>query len=121
MGSQICNFQFNSPQLGAQSQFLAELFEWEVTGADPHHAFFDHHGDEHAVNGDIETTSTDQPTGVIVYWEVEDLEVKCALAIRLGGEVIAPPSDLPNNYGSIALVRDLDGNTLGLYRKPAAR
>ena len=119
--NQVCYFQFNSPVLAKQSQFLADLFDWDVKPDGPDHAFFDHHGDEHAVNGDIETTTDDLRTGLIVYWEVEDLAAKCALAVSLGGAVVAPPSDLPNNYGSVALIGDLDGNTLGLYRRPATR
>jgi predicted enzyme related to lactoylglutathione lyase len=118
MGAQACYFQFNSPQLAAQSAFLAELFEWEVNEANEDHAFFNHHGSEHAINGDIEATTADLATGLILYWEVDDLDVACQKAQRLGGRIIAAPSALPNNFGSIALISDLDGNTLGLYHRP---
>ncbi len=117
MGATACYFQFNSPQLKAQSEFLTNLFDWTVEGDDDH-AFFNHGGEATAINGDIEPTNDELPTGLILYWEVEDLQEKCDQAVALGGSVVTAPTDLPNNYGSIALIRDLDGNILGLYRRP---
>ncbi len=117
MGAQACYFQFNSPQLAAQAAFLSELFDWEVREAGEDHAFFDHHGSPDAINGDIESASETNAPGVILYFEVDDLEAACAKAEKLGGRTVAAPSSLPNNFGSIALISDLDGNTLGLYRR----
>ncbi len=117
MGSQACYFQFNSPQLAHQAAFLAELFDWEINEQGEDHAFFNHHGSPDAINGDIESTSDTNSTGLILYFEVDDLDVACAKAETLGGRIVAAPSALPNNFGSIALISDLDGNTLGLYRR----
>jgi predicted enzyme related to lactoylglutathione lyase len=117
MGAQACYFQFNSPHLVEQAAFLAELFDWEVKSQGDDHAFFDHHGSPDAINGDIESTSDANAPGVILYFEVDDLDASCAKAESLGGRIVAAPSALPNNFGSIALISDLDGNTLGLYRR----
>jgi len=121
VGAQLRYFQFNSENVTEQSQFLASLFGWDITVVEhERHAFFDHHGPADAVQGDIEIANGDVSTGLIVYWEVSDLESHCARAIELGGRVRVAPTELPNNYGSVALIVDLDGNTLGLYSPPTA-
>lgn len=52
--------------------------------------------------------------GVIVYFSSSDCAVEHARAIKAGGQSIKPKTPIPP-FGFIALVRDLDGNRIGIH------
>lgn len=52
--------------------------------------------------------------GVMVYFDCEDCAVEAARAGRAGGEVFREKFSI-GEYGFIALVRDTEGNLIGLH------
>lgn len=53
-------------------------------------------------------------TGTVVYFYSEDVNVELAKAIKSGGKVIVPKTDI-GEYGFIALFIDTEGNRVGLH------
>ena len=47
---------------------------------------------------------------------VDDLDAYLARAEQLGGTQIVPPTPLPGDFGTIAVVTDPDGNAVGLWK-----
>jgi predicted enzyme related to lactoylglutathione lyase len=52
--------------------------------------------------------------GTIIYFSCEDCSVEAARAAKNGGKVQQPKFAI-GNYGFIAMVRDPDGNIIGLH------
>jgi hypothetical protein len=46
--------------------------------------------------------------------QVEDLQGTLDQAARLGGETLVPPTPIPG-VGSMALLKDPEGNVIGLF------
>jgi predicted enzyme related to lactoylglutathione lyase len=51
---------------------------------------------------------------VIVYFSSEDCAVEHARAVEAGGQSIKPKTAIPP-FGFIALIRDPDGNRIGIH------
>jgi predicted enzyme related to lactoylglutathione lyase len=46
---------------------------------------------------------------------VDDLQACLDRAESLGGQVLVPPTPLPGDFGSIAMIADPDGPQVGLW------
>jgi predicted enzyme related to lactoylglutathione lyase len=55
------------------------------------------------------------PSSWLVYFAVANCDASTAKATSLGGQVIAPPSDIPN-IGRFSVVRDPEGAVFALYQ-----
>ena len=117
MGQQVAFFEVISPDVERAQRFYAELFGWKVT-ADPDmdgYALVDTGGGEEAVGGGIGASSAPGDVGVKIYLRVDDLDAYLDRAEELGGKRLAPPMDLPGDFGRIAILADPDGNPVGLW------
>lgn len=117
MGQQVAFFEVVSPDAERARRFYAELFDWQVN-ADPEmggYALVDTGGGEAAVGGGIGASSAPGDAGVKIYVRVDDLDRYLDRAEELGGKRLAPPTDLPGDYGRIAVFADPDGNPVGLW------
>ena len=69
-----------------------------------------------AIGGAIVTGFPDRRgSGTVIYIEVENLERSVAMVEAHGGTVEATEQAINNTAGSFVLVRDPDGNLLGLW------
>jgi predicted enzyme related to lactoylglutathione lyase len=59
------------------------------------------------------------PYGATVYLACESVEVAIERALSCGGAAVMPLATLPN-IGTIAAIRDRDGNVIGLHAAPVA-
>ncbi|MCB0402485.1 MAG: VOC family protein [Flavobacteriales bacterium] len=55
--------------------------------------------------------------GVILYIRVDDLPATIRHALQLDGQLIRPQAMITSNTGRHALIRDTEGNVLGLWGK----
>jgi hypothetical protein len=53
--------------------------------------------------------------GSVVYLNLDDITPALARAARAGGEVLVPRTALPDEIGYYALIRDSEGNRVGVY------
>jgi hypothetical protein len=69
------------------------------------------------INGGIYQGTQQQPQGVVIYTQVEDIQIYLDKAVRLGGKVILPITEIPNMV-TYAMFADVEGNVMGLIKGP---
>jgi predicted enzyme related to lactoylglutathione lyase len=117
MGQPVAFFEVISPDAERARKFYTELFGWQVD-VPPEmggYGLVDTGAGDDAVSGGIGPSQLPGDTGVKVYMRVDDLDAYLARAEQLGGRTLAPPMDLPGDFGRIAVLADPDGNPVGLW------
>lgn len=117
MGQPVAFFEITSTAPEKIRAFYTEMFGWSAE-ADPSmdgYAMVDTGAGPDAIVGGIGPSQAPGDTGVKIYVRVGDLEGELARAGELGADVLAPPMDLPDGWGRIAVVSDPDGNPVGLW------
>ena len=73
-------------------------------------------GEQESVRGALITDERRKPTadGAIVYLHARDMDVSLGRVAEAGGSVVMPKTDI-GAPGFIALVRDTEGNVVGLH------
>jgi predicted enzyme related to lactoylglutathione lyase len=97
-------------------RFYSELFDWKVD-PDPAmggYALVDTQSEVGPVIGGIGPSMGAGDAGVKLYVRVDDLSTTLARAVELGGARLVEPAELPDDYGSYAILADPDGNPVGL-------
>ena len=119
MGAAVAWFEVTSDDPDRTQKFYAELFGWTITpgpGA-PGYGIVDTGAGEGAIGGGIGASAgPDDSTGVKIYLRVDDLEAYLARAEQLGGKRVGEPMELPEGWGTVALLTDPDGNQVGLWK-----
>jgi len=118
MGAPVAWFEVTSTDHERAQKFYAELFGWTVSN-DPSmggYGIVDTGAGEGAVGGGIGPSQAPGDTGVKIYLRVDDLDSYLARAEQLGGKQLVPPTPLPADFGTIAVVTDPDGNAVGLWK-----
>ena len=101
--------------------FYSALVGWESKGEPmPGYHVFGREGE--MIGGVMGTECPDGSTRApqwMPYITVDDLDATVAKVEGLGGSIIMPPMDLPNDSGRIAVIKDPQGVTTGLaqYKK----
>jgi uncharacterized protein len=117
MGQPVAFFEVISAEPGRARAFYTGLFGWQAE-ADPAmggYALVDTGAGEGAIGGGIGPSMTPGDTGVKIYMRVDDLDAYLERAEKLGGAKVAPPTDLPGDFGRFAILADPDGNPVGLW------
>ena len=112
-------FEIPTTDLDRASRFyeavLGASFKREhFAGTDMHMAVFQ--GDEASVRGALIADKRRKPVsdGALVYLSTRDLDASLARIDTAGGSVVLPKTDI-GDPGFIALVRDTEGNVVGLH------
>ncbi len=112
-------FEIPTTDLDRASRFyevvLATSLKREhFANTDMHMAIFP--GDEASVRGALIADKRRKPVadGALVYLHSSDLDASLARIERAGGSVVMPKTDI-GDPGFIALVRDTEGNVVGLH------
>jgi predicted enzyme related to lactoylglutathione lyase len=60
-------------------------------------------------------------TGAVIYLDCKgDIEGMAERAVRAGGSIFMPPTDMGEMVGTIAFIGDSEGNRIGLHVPPKA-
>jgi len=118
MGSPVMWFEITSTNPSRARDFYTQLFDW--TGEAPPelggYTLIDTGAPAEAVGGGIGAADPDGlAPGILLYVRVEDLDATLAKAASLGGSTLTPPTQLPADNGSIAVLADPDGHAVGLW------
>lgn len=118
MGSPVMWFEITSADPERARAFYTQLFDW--TGDAPPelggYTLLDTGAPAETVGGGIAAADPDgSPPGILMYVRVEDLAATLAAAEALGGSTLTPPTQLPADNGSIAVLADPDGHAVGLW------
>ena len=117
MGAPVAYFEIVSPNAGALRRFYGDLFGWQTVDiGDPTYTMVDTGGGENAIGGGIgEPQRPTDPGGTKIYVRVDDLQAYLDRAEKLGGRTVVPPTPLPGDFGSFAVLADPDGQLVGLW------
>ncbi|MDA3040948.1 MAG: ABC transporter substrate-binding protein [Actinomycetota bacterium] len=111
----------SSPDVEATLDFYRSVFGWEATpdmGPDAGgYRFFLLHGQPVAGAGPLQ----DGPPSWTTYINVADLDDVAGHVAELGGALVVPPMDLPNDSGRCAFDFDPTGGFFGLFQAGANR
>ncbi|HUT15621.1 MAG TPA: VOC family protein [Anaerolineae bacterium] len=108
----ICYVEWSCTDLGRTRAFLAGLFDWQ----------FEPSGEDYLIikapagpGGGVQKVDDVQPgASPVVYVEVDEIEDYLRRTKELGGVVAIEKTEIPT-LGWYALIKDPDGNTIGLY------
>ncbi len=117
MGQPVAFFEVISDEPKRAREFYGELFGWQVVEGPgwEGYAVVDTGAGESAVGGGIGPSQAPDDAGVKIYMRVDDLDAYLERAEQLGGTRLVPPTDLPGDFGRIAIIADPDGNPVGLW------
>jgi uncharacterized protein len=99
-----------TPDPGAAMRFYGDLFGWDHRDAGPDssgYGFFLKDGKQVAGVGPLQDPQ--QPPAWVSYVTVEDVDATGGRVEAAGGQVIAPPMDLPSDAGRMAVFSDVVG------------
>ena len=95
--------------------FYSEVFGWDISPLpDVPYATVETGGDG-GINGAILRTPGGRHSYVMLYVQVDDPQSYLDRIVNLGGQVIMPPTPIPN-IGIYAFFADPEGNVFGLYK-----
>jgi predicted enzyme related to lactoylglutathione lyase len=92
------------------------LIRTQINGVDQ--AIFPHGGKPNASGSVVRWDGVYEPSdrlGSLVYLHLDDIRPALARVAQVGGEVLLPAQELPDNIGMFAHIRDSEGNRVGLF------
>jgi len=109
----VVHWAIEARDVEAQRRFYGELFSWDVGEGPfaPIEAGFG--GPEPGPAGHLQASDTSR---VSLYVQVRDLAETLALAVELGGTVVAEPFQ-PEGQPTLAFIADPEGNPVGLVQQ----
>ena len=109
----VVHIEIPSANVGAASQFYAELFGWKMQHIpDFNYTMWE---DGSGFGGGFTEPSNENPAGkVLVYIDSDDIEADLKKAAALGGKVVHPKTEIPGT-GWFGIFEDPSGNMLALY------
>jgi predicted enzyme related to lactoylglutathione lyase len=118
MGSHVAYFEITTASdAPALQKFYSEMFGWQVNVMPEMGGYgLVDTGTESAIGGGIGPAQG--APGVRMYVYVENLDDALLKAESLGGKTVMPPTKVSDEFGSIAVFSDLDGNGIGLWDRP---
>ena len=113
MPNPVVHFEVQSADAKKAQKFYSDLFGWHVDANNPmDYGMVDTHTEGKNINGGI-TATQGGPPGVTFYVEVDDINAYLKKAEGLGAKTVMPRTVIPDTI-TMALLSDIDGNTIGL-------
>lgn len=113
MGNPVIHFEIGSQDVETARRFYTDLFSWTVSVDGDGYGLVTT-GSEEGIGGGIMPAPKDAGHWISFYVQVDELEKYLDRAVELGGSRLMEPTPL-GQMGSFAMVRDPDGNLLGLF------
>ncbi|MEV0057440.1 VOC family protein [Saccharopolyspora shandongensis] len=109
-------FDITATDAAKAREFYGALFGWEIAVDESMDYGLTRTAD--GMPGGIGQAGGASPhlPGVVLYFAVDDVDAAAERAERLGGECLVPTWEIPG-LGKMAVVRDLDGNRIGLWQR----
>jgi predicted enzyme related to lactoylglutathione lyase len=117
----FCWTELMTRDVPAAKKFYADLIGWKMTDQDiSGHPYttVTPPGTKHSIGG-IMGMAGPQFEGIPPHWmpyiAVENIDEKANLAQKLGGQVLHPPTDIPN-VGRFCVIKDPTGAVISLFQ-----
>lgn len=111
MGNPVVHFEIQAADAARQQSFYEALFAWKI-GAPQGPIDYQMVEAGQGISGGLTPTPTGRPD-LTFYIQVDDLDATLGRAASLGTATVIPPTALPRG-GRFAVIRDPEGNALGL-------
>lgn len=117
MGAPVAFFEVISADAERIRNFYAELFGWSTADSGtPGYWLADTGAGEQAISGAIGGPQMPgEGRRTTIYMRVDDLQAYLDRAASLEGTILMPPTTLPGDWGSIAILADPDDQPVGLW------
>jgi uncharacterized protein len=111
----VIHFEIAGSDPKRSREFYSKLFGWTYQMFEGMDYGMVAPSGPNAIGGGIGSAPPGGKPYVTFYVGSDDLQKSCDLAVSLGGTVIVPPSPIPG-VGSMAMIADLDGNVVGMFK-----
>lgn len=111
MASPIVHFEIGSPDSGALAEFYSEVFDWKFLDIGAIRPVVGGH--EGGPTGLLNTLGHPPHNYVLIYIQVDDIDLAIAQSSDHGGKLLVGPGSLPDGR-RFAWISDPVGNTIGL-------
>ncbi|WP_244642754.1 VOC family protein [Phyllobacterium sp. 628] len=108
-------FDINAKDAALSRAFYKGVFGWDFNVLEPLNYGLTQTYEK--IPGGIGQASegSSHPSGVVVYFPVDDIETTLAGVEKNGGRCVVQPWELPG-YGRMAVFTDPDGNRIGIWQ-----
>ena len=115
----ICWFEIPVKDTSRAKKFYSALFGWR------YHEFREfqtdywtiHTGEGSLIGGFVKIMNTISSEGTTIFVHVENIQKTLQQAVELGASIVQEEAVITEETGRQAKIRDLDGNTIGLWTK----
>jgi predicted enzyme related to lactoylglutathione lyase len=114
VGQPVVHFEIGCRDRAKTGQFFAELFGWNIQDSGPA-SMIDTASEGGGITGHLTALGHEPFHYTIFYVQVDDVQGSLDRATALGGKTLVPPIKIPT--GTFAWFADLDGNTIGLFKR----
>jgi predicted enzyme related to lactoylglutathione lyase len=113
MGNPVVHFEIGCEDSQQAESFYGLLFGWTSRPYGTSSVSMST-GSDRGIQGHITALGHEPHHYVMFYVEVDDIESYCERAESLGGHVVVPATQLPQDGGRFAWLADPEGNHVGL-------
>ena len=117
MGAAVTHFEINARDAKRLQEFYGTLFDWKIDANNPMQYGLVDTGLKIGIGGGVGQSSEQTPAAVTFYVQVEDVQAYLDRALRLGGRVVVPFTEIPDMV-TMAMFADPEGNVIGLVKGP---
>ena len=112
-------FELSVNDIERAKDFYNKLFGWEYKLMQGSDSYWTIYTGENSIGGgfNLKTTSEDNGNALILYVEVENINNTLKTAVNSGGSIIKEKTLITENSGYYGLLKDADGNMIGLWTK----
>ena len=114
----IVHLEIPTTDITRSAAFYRKLFDWTIDHSwGPDYALFSYKlgKSEGLTGGGLDRKDKIAPGNITIYIQVDDIEAMLEKAVRLGATKVEGKTEIPNT-GWFGLFKDLDGNTIGLFK-----
>ena len=110
----IVHVELSANDRKALSKFYADVFDWKITHIEEMNYSTFETGD--GVGGGFNPVSDQTPPGTVtIYIQTEDVTASLNDVVKAGGVMVSPEMEITKK-GKFGLVRDPQGNLIGLFK-----
>jgi len=117
MAASVVHWEISAKNSKLLQDYYSNLFGWNINADNPQQYGMVDTGLKMGIGGGIYQGTEQQPQGVVIYTQVEDIQAYLDKAVALGGKVVRPITEIPNMV-TIAMFSDVEGNVMGLIKGP---
>ncbi len=110
----IAHVEIPTKDLDKSKEFFHKLFSWEFKSFGNGYLLFNTHKGFTVGLKNVKEIASGEST--IFHIKVDDISSMLKTTVELGGKVFREKTTIPA-MGYYALIKDIDGNTIGLYQK----